>query len=198
MGKIIFHILLILSVSVFDLNGAQAEGYTIKGRVTDTNGNPLVGAAVIIDGTYNGVQTDSDGNYLLTGLKGGDCLVRYSFIGYETITRSLILNGDAFLDVQLSPMAVITDEVVISATRAGRQTPMAYSNVTGDILEKRNSGQDIPYLSESDPFVCRDFRGWQWCRLYKPENPGYRRQQDQCYYRRHSSERSRITAGFLG
>jgi len=119
--------------------------------VTDANGIPLVGASVIIDGTYNGVQTDEDGNYLLTGLKGGDCLVRYSFIGYETITRSLILNGDAHLDVQLSPKAVITDDVVISATRAGRQTPMAYSNVAGDILEKRNSGQDLPYLLSLTP-----------------------------------------------
>ena len=150
MGKHFIIIFLIFAAG-FGLCQAQGEEYTLKGKVTDANANPLVGASVIIEGTYNGVQTDEDGNYLLTGLKGGDCLVRYSFIGYETITRSLILNGDAHLDVQLSPRAVITDDVVISATRAGRQTPMAYSNVAGDILEKRNSGQDLPYLLSLTP-----------------------------------------------
>jgi len=150
LGKHIIIIFLIFAAGS-GLCQAQGEEYTLKGMVTDANGIPLVGASVIIDGTYNGVQTDEDGNYLLTGLKGGDCLVRYSFIGYETITRSLILNGDAHLDVQLSPKAVITDDVVISATRAGRQTPMAYSNVAGDILEKRNSGQDLPYLLSLTP-----------------------------------------------
>ncbi len=96
MGKHIIIIFLIFA-SGSGLCQAQGEEYTIKGKVTDANGNPLVGASVIIDGTYNGVQTDEDGNYLLTGLKGGDYLVRYSFIGYETTTRSLILNGDAIL-----------------------------------------------------------------------------------------------------
>lgn len=150
MGKHSFILFLIFALGS-GLCLGQAESYTIKGRVSDTNGNPLVGASVIIDGTFKGVNTGVDGYYLFTGLKGGDCLVRYSFIGYETITRGLILNGDTILDVQLSPMAVITDEVVISATRAGRQTPMAYSNVAGDILEKRNSGQDLPYLLSLTP-----------------------------------------------
>ena len=144
-------ILFLIFASVRGLGQAHAEGYTIKGKVTDANGIPLVGASVIIDGTFKGVNTGVDGYYLFTGLKEGNYLVRFSFIGYETIERDLILDGDTILDVQLNFMAVITDDVVISATRAGRQTPLAYANVAGDILEKRNSGQDLPYLLSLTP-----------------------------------------------
>ena len=133
------------------LGQVHAEGYTIKGKVTATNDIPLVGASVIIDGTFKGVNTGVDGNYLFTGLKEGNYLVRYSFIGFETIEIDLILDSDTILDVQLNLIAVITGDVVISATRAGRQTPMAYANVAGDILEKRNSGQDLPYLLSLTP-----------------------------------------------
>ena len=144
-------ILFLIFASVPGLNQAHAEGCTIKGKVTDANGIPLVGASVIIDGTFKGVNTGVDGYYLFTGLKEGNYLVRYSFIGFETIEIDLILDSDTILDVQLNFMAVITDDVVISATRAGRQTPMAYANVAGDILEKRNSGQDLPYLLSLTP-----------------------------------------------
>ena len=119
--------------------------------MTDTYGVPLAGASVIIDGSFKGVSTGVDGSYLFTGLKKGNYLVRYSFIGYETTEKALILDGDTILDVQLNFMAVITDDVVISATRAGSQTPMAYANVGGDIIEKRNSGQDLPYLLSLTP-----------------------------------------------
>jgi|WetSurSiteA1Bulk_404760.scaffolds.fasta_scaffold02739_4 iron complex outermembrane recepter protein len=151
MMKIYFSILFLIFALSFSVYPAQVEGYILRGRVTDINGTPLTGASVMIEGTFTGVQTEVDGTYLIAGLKGGDYLIRYSFIGFETFTRNIILKGDSILNVQLKQMAVITDDVVISATRAGNQTPLAYTNVTGEILEKRNSGQDIPYLLSLTP-----------------------------------------------
>jgi hypothetical protein len=43
---------------------------TITGVVNDSSGVPLPGAAVIIDGTGNGVATDFDGNYSIEAKKG--------------------------------------------------------------------------------------------------------------------------------
>jgi iron complex outermembrane recepter protein len=146
-----FLISFFISAYFFNVNTASADGYELKGMVTDLNGVPLAGASVIIEGSFKGVQTGMDGTYMFTGLKGGDYIVRYSFIGYETLLRGLILKGDSILDVQLKQMAVITDDVVISATRAGNQTPLAYTNVNSEILEKRNSGQDIPFLLSLTP-----------------------------------------------
>jgi iron complex outermembrane receptor protein len=127
------------------------EGYSLKGRVTDINGNPLAGTSVTIVGTFTGVLTDLDGIYCLTEIRGGECQIRFSFIGYEARVIVINVNSDAVLDVQLNPMAVITDEVIISATRAGDKAPLAYSNVTHDMIEKHNSGQDLPYLLSLTP-----------------------------------------------
>ncbi len=141
-----FSLLLIIFISTFPAYPQSANGYVLRGKVTDLNGDPLAGASVAITGTYNGVQTGADGIYSLNALKPGNYTIRFSFIGYETMSKGLTIVNDTLLVVQLKPMAVITDDVIISATRAGNQAPLAYTNVAGDILEKRNSGQDLPYL----------------------------------------------------
>ncbi len=127
------------------------EGYSLKGKVTDTDGNPLAGASVAIVGTFTGVITGVDGIYQLNDLKGGEYKVRFSFIGYKPRVIDLNINSVSVFDVQLIPMAVITSDVIISATRAGDQAPLAYTNVTSDILERHNSGQDLPYLLSLTP-----------------------------------------------
>jgi iron complex outermembrane receptor protein len=141
-----FSLLLIIFISTFLAYPQSANGYILRGKVTDLNGDPLAGASVAIAGTYNGVQTGADGIYSFKELKPGNYTIRYSFIGYETLLKGLTIVNDTLLDVQLKPMAVITDDVIISATRAGNQAPLAYTNVAGDILQKLNSGQDLPYL----------------------------------------------------
>ena len=87
----------------------------------------------------------------LTDLKPGKYTIRFSYIGYETVAKDLEIVSDTLFDVKLKPMAIITDDVIISATRAGDQAPLAYTNIAGDILEKRNSGQDLPYLLSLTP-----------------------------------------------
>jgi iron complex outermembrane receptor protein len=144
-------LLFIILASGFLTYSQAINGYEIKGKVTDIDGNQLVGASVTIEGTFTGVQTGIEGTYNFKGLKGGEYTFRFSFIGYETRVMSLNINGDTILNVELTPMAVITDDVIISATRAGNQAPLAYTNVAGDIIEKRNTGQDLPYLLSLTP-----------------------------------------------
>ncbi len=144
-------LLFIISISVFHAYPQSGNGYILKGKVTDINGDPLAGASVTIAGTFIGVQTTSDGIYHFNSLNGGEYRIRFSFIGYETIVRNIILKGDTTLDVELNPTTIITDDVIISATRAGDQAPLAYANVTSEILEKLNSGQDLPYLLSLTP-----------------------------------------------
>ncbi len=126
-------------------------GQTLNGKVTDIGGNPLAGATITIAGTYLGTHSGAEGEYSFTGLKKGTYGIRFSFIGYQTLTSDVEINNDVILNVTLKPMEVITSDVIISATRAGDKAPLAYTNVTGEILEKRNSGQDIPYLLSLTP-----------------------------------------------
>ncbi|WP_102407808.1 TonB-dependent receptor [Parabacteroides bouchesdurhonensis] len=48
---------------------------------------------------------------------------------------------------------VSLDEVVITATKAGKETPVAYSDISGQELRQRNDGQGIPYLISLSPSV---------------------------------------------
>ncbi len=52
----------------------------IKGKVTDEDGQVLVGVAVLVSGTSNGTVTDADGNYSIT-VKKGDVLL-FTSLGY--------------------------------------------------------------------------------------------------------------------
>jgi len=81
MRKIYPLVLFLVFASVLYTYSQTSNGYEINGKVTDTDGNPLTGASVTIAGTYTGIQTGADGFYILTGLKGGDYLISFSFIG---------------------------------------------------------------------------------------------------------------------
>lgn len=58
-----------------------AQG-TVKGKVTDQNGNPLVAANVILKGTTYGAATNAEGNYIIKSVPAGDYTLRVSIIGF--------------------------------------------------------------------------------------------------------------------
>ena len=66
---------------VDDVKITQQSG-TATGTVVDAMG-PVIGASVVVKGTTNGIITDFDGNFSLSGVKKGDILV-ISFVGYTT------------------------------------------------------------------------------------------------------------------
>jgi len=121
---------------------------------------PLAGASIVIDQTFYGVSTDSNGNFEMKNMKAGDYTLKVSFIGFETQEVKVSLQSDKKIKVILIPESVLTDEVLVSATRAGNKTPVAYSNVTKEQLESQNLGQDIPYLLQLTPsFVATSDAG---------------------------------------
>jgi iron complex outermembrane receptor protein len=129
----------------------QNNGSVVKGKVTDIDGSPLPGASVTIENTLLGVHTDAEGNYSISVLKNGKYILRVSFLGFETKTQELILKGNTVLDISLSPKSFMTEEVFVSATRAGDKTPMSYSTVPKEDISKNNVAQDIPYLLNYSP-----------------------------------------------
>ena len=87
-----------------------AQDLTVKGKVTDTTGETVIGANVTVKGTTNGVITDIDGNYTLSGVKPSSVLV-FSFIGYKT--QEIPCSGRQEINVVLSEDAQALDEVVV-------------------------------------------------------------------------------------
>ena len=60
----------------------QQQNKKITGIVTDSNGEPIIGANIMEKGTVNGTITDMDGNFSLTVKEGAILVV--SYVGYIT------------------------------------------------------------------------------------------------------------------
>lgn len=110
MFKSIFCTLLILiSGSLF------AQNFTISGRITDgKSGEDLLGATILIPGTTIGVSTNTYGVYSLT-LAKGDYKIVYRYLGYQEVEKSITLNKNMTINIELSEKSKDIDEVVISA-----------------------------------------------------------------------------------
>lgn len=150
MRRITFYIIFI---GLQSFSYAQHIVPVINGKITDNKGLPLTGASVTIENTLMGVYSDADGNYSLSIPAAGNYTVQYSFIGYETELRNLHLTGDTAINIALSSKPFITEEVLVSATRAGAHAPLAYTTITREAISKNNSAQDIPYLIGNTPSI---------------------------------------------
>ncbi|MDE5734543.1 MAG: carboxypeptidase-like regulatory domain-containing protein, partial [Duncaniella sp.] len=87
----------------------NAQTQTLSGTVTDADGEPMIGANVIVVGTGQGVATDLEGKYTLKNIPSG-AKIRYSYIGYTA--QELSPAGKTEINVVLEPEASMLDEVV--------------------------------------------------------------------------------------
>ncbi len=133
------------------VSGINAAGSSIRGRVTDPDGSPLIGASITIAGSYTGVQAGPDGSFFIDNLKDGSYKLNISYIGYEATTVDVVLTGEAFVEIVMTSGQVITGEVIVSSIRAGSRMPLAYSNLGSEAMMKLNAGQDMPYLLSITP-----------------------------------------------
>ena len=102
-----------------------AQTGTIEGTVTDeSTGDPLPGATVQITDVGIGSATDANGQYELEDVPEGDQLLRVSFVGYETIERTVTVaaGGTTTADFALAPSAAELDEVVVTGVSVGTET----------------------------------------------------------------------------
>lgn len=123
-------------------------------KVSDRNdGTLLSGASVKINGTRHVIQTNQEGLASLTKLRKGTYELLITFIGYESLIRTVDLQEDQQLDVQLQPAVFLTEEVIVHATRASENSATTYRNLSREELAKNNLGQDLPYLLDQTPSV---------------------------------------------
>ena len=99
---------------------------TVHGKVSDEAGEPLMGAAVLLQGTTRGAVTDIDGNYSIQ-LPAGEVVLEASFIGYLSKTFK-VGPGQALLNIVLEPDVNLMEEVVVTAFATQKKV-----NVTGAI-----------------------------------------------------------------
>lgn len=98
--------LVTLFMSCLSLNAQQI---TVSGTVTDSTGEPIIGASVLVVGTTSGVSTDIDGNYSLTADAAGQ--IKVTYIGY--LPQTISIDGKSTINVVLKENAELLDEVVV-------------------------------------------------------------------------------------
>ncbi|HHL52699.1 MAG TPA: TonB-dependent receptor, partial [Flammeovirgaceae bacterium] len=145
MKRFTLSLLMLLGVTIM----AQAQTAVVKGKVTDGNsGEPLIGATVIIDGTSTGSSTDADGNYSFTTTPGNYVLV-VSFIGYETINRSVTIKpGDNKFDFEMTEGGVALNEILVTGTRNKNRT-VTETAVPVDVISIEEITQGAPQVELS-------------------------------------------------
>ena len=145
--NVLFILLMLCGINA---NALQDKPF-VRGKVTDNDGKPLVGATVVVENTFVGTTAGVDGSYAIYGLAKGQYSITYSFIGYSPVTLKLDWQDDLVRDVSLSIKEFLTGEVIVAATRARDFSPLAYSTVKADELHKANTAFDVPYLLSLTP-----------------------------------------------
>ena len=103
-------IVAMLTIMIFFFTSAVfAQQQTLKGKVSSSTGESLIGATVSVIGTTRGSSTDSEGNYKIEA-KSGDNL-RFSSVGYGT--KNIVYTGQATLNVTLESDDKTLNEVVV-------------------------------------------------------------------------------------
>jgi len=100
-----------LVLMFFNITFLLAQDNPISGVITNTSGEVLMGVNIIEKGTTNGTQTDFDGIFTLD-VETNKTLV-FSFIGYDTVERTVLANMDT-LSFQMQENAAELEEVVIT------------------------------------------------------------------------------------
>lgn len=125
---------------------SYGQGLTVSGKVTDENGELILGASVLLKGTSIGTITDADGNYTLQATDGSGTLV-FSYIGYQT--AEVPINGRGVIDQSMVSIATELGEVVVVGYGTQKKV-----NLTGSVVNV--SGKDIanqPVMQTSNALI---------------------------------------------
>lgn len=119
----------------------------LSGKVTDrTTQESLPGAHIRLLNSFNATASDKNGNFSFRNLKPDLYTLVVSYVGFQNDTTSIDLNKSTDLVLALSPSAIMEDGVIVFATRAGSNTPVAHQNIDKKEISSMNFGQDLPVL----------------------------------------------------
>jgi iron complex outermembrane receptor protein len=131
----------------------NSQSFTISGKVSNQNNEPLAGASVFVKSAKKGTSSDFDGNFQLN-VTTGSYIIEARFIGYVTASKMVaVTTQNVVVNFKLHPESNLLDEVLVAAVRVKANAPVTHSNLSKEEIAKRNLGQDIPILLNYLPSV---------------------------------------------
>ena len=132
-------LLLILSIS--NLLVAQTTG-KITGTIKDSETNEvLIGANIIVDGTYSGAATDIDGTYYILNVKPGTYSLTVNMIGYKQVKMENVrvsVNRTSTINAMLEPTVIEGETVIVEvdAITTRKDQTSTIKNISTDQIAK--------------------------------------------------------------
>ena len=133
MKKKLFHLFGMLALLLLLPGQISAQNQRVTGKVLDEQGEGVIGAGVVIQGTTTGTITDLDGNFTLSVPRG--TTLEVSCVGYAT--QAVVVEGPT-LTITLLPDTTALDESVVIAYGQQKKVTItgAVSAVSGEGLMK--------------------------------------------------------------
>ena len=133
--KSIARFLTLVAVLITCCLSAQAQSFTAKGVVVDSNGEPVIGAAVALKGNETvGVITDLDGNFSLS-VPGPNTVLVVTFIGMETVE---VPASSSAMRIVLQDDTLMLEETIVVGYGQQKKASVvgAITQTTGEVLER--------------------------------------------------------------
>jgi iron complex outermembrane receptor protein len=150
---------IILLSALFFSTLVSAQTGTVKGVVLDPiTGETLLGANVVY-GENQGVAADFDGRFELE-LPIGTYTLTFSYVGYEPKEKTVTVVAGKTIDLKISLKTTMLTEVeVVSDMAIERETPVAFSNVTPQQVQRELASQDLPMVLNATPGIYATQQG---------------------------------------
>lgn len=137
--------------------GATAKAGNVKiksvvGKVTDTNGEPLIGATIIQEGTTKGTVTDSDGKFSMS-LEGNRPTLHITYIGMREAVINLASNKGNYLNVVLQADENLMEEVLVTGYQNIKREDAtgSYQTISSKEMDRRYTGSIVENLEGKIP-----------------------------------------------
>lgn len=146
--------LALIAASAADAARAQQPTYPVAGVVRSASGAAVAGASVSA-GAGGAAVTGADGRFTLQ-LPPGRHLLRVTHGAYSAASLAVEVIGPlASIEIQLLPLPRFAEEVVVAAVRADDEAPITKRDLDRVEIERRNTGQEMPFLLKEVPSVTQ-------------------------------------------
>ena len=110
---------------------------SIKGKITNkTNNQPLPSANVYLPEQHKGTLTDNNGIYNMNHLPKGKIKIQFSYVGYKTIIKTLLIeDSEIILNIEMESAVLQAEEVVVSG---GSYTTQHQNAIKIEILKSKD------------------------------------------------------------
>lgn len=135
--------------------GSAFAQVSITGTVTEAdNGEPIIGANLILLGTSQGNATDLNGEYIIRNVEPGTYTIRVSSVGFVTQTQEITVeSSDMELDFELDLTSASLAAMEVFASRSDQTTPVAFSDVNKEVITQQLGSRNLPEVLNITPSV---------------------------------------------